>query len=115
MWEIRSDAIAGCLRTARGGSSKQAVVEAGQGVVRVRWMTAREYARLQGAPDFVLSGVSESQAMFGFGDAVCVPAVRWLVANYIVPLLRHAYAEPALVARSPAGTCGARFALTDCG
>src|SRR5690606_32757977 len=25
-WEIRADDIAGCLRTARGGSSKQAVV-----------------------------------------------------------------------------------------
>ena len=67
-------------------------------------MTAREYARLQGAPDFVLDGVSESQAMFGFGDAVCVPAVRWLVANYIVPLLRHAYAELALAAKEPLAT-----------
>jgi len=94
VWEIRADAIAGCLRTARGGSSKQALVEAGQGEVRLRWMTAREYARLQGAPDFVLSDVSESQAMFGFGDAVCVPAVRWLVARYIVPLLEHAYGSP---------------------
>lgn len=91
MWEIREDAIAGCLRTARGGSSKQAVVEAGRGAMRVRWMTSREYARLQGAPDFRLDSVSESQAMFGFGDAVCVPAVRWLVASYIVPLLDHAH------------------------
>jgi DNA (cytosine-5)-methyltransferase 1 len=39
MWEIRADDIAGCLRTARGGSSKQAVVRAGNGKVSVRWMT----------------------------------------------------------------------------
>lgn len=82
VWEIRSDAIAGCLRTARGGSSKQALVEAGCGAVRVRWMSPREYARLMGAPSFSLSGRG-SQALFGFGDAVCVPVVRWLCENYV--------------------------------
>ena len=62
MWEIRSDDIAGCLRTARGGSSRQALVEAGHGELRVRWMTPREYARLQGAPEhFDYSAVTESR------------------------------------------------------
>lgn len=51
VWEIRSDSLSGCLRTARGGSSKQAIVEAGKHTVRIRWMTGREYARLQGAPN----------------------------------------------------------------
>jgi len=88
VWEIRADAISGCLRTARGGSSKQAVVEAGRGTVRVRWMTAREYARLQGAPDFQLGTASENAAMFGLGDAVCVPAVAWIAQSYLAPLLR---------------------------
>lgn len=88
VWEVRSDAISGCLRTARGGSSKQAVVEAGRGEVRVRWMTAREYARLQGAPNFKLGNAGENAAMFGFGDAVCVPAVAWIVRSYLRPLLR---------------------------
>ena len=87
-WEIRADEIAGCLRTARGGSSKQAVVEAGRGRVRVRWMTAREYARLQGAPDsFNFGRASANQVMFGFGDAVCVPVVAWIAQNYLKPLL----------------------------
>lgn len=93
VWEIRSDEISGCLRTARGGSSKQAVVEAGNGRARVRWMTAREYARLQGVPDFNIDAVTESQAMFGFGDAVCVPAVRYIVDEYLLPLLRGAIIE----------------------
>lgn len=86
-WEIRNDAISGCLRTARGGSSKQALVEAGGGSWRVRWMTAVEYARLQGADDFILDGIPENRALFGFGDAVCVPAVAWIASNYLAPLL----------------------------
>lgn len=87
VWEIRPDAVSGCLRTARGGSSKQAVVEAGKGKVRVRWMTATEYARLQGAPDFRIDGVRENAAIFGFGDAVCVPVVAWIARTYLRPLL----------------------------
>jgi DNA (cytosine-5)-methyltransferase 1 len=88
VWEVRPDAVSGCLRTARGGSSKQAVVEAGRGEVRVRWMSAREYARLQGAPDFRLDTVSENAAIFGLGDAVCVPVVSWIARSYLLPLLR---------------------------
>ncbi len=87
MWEIRSDDIAGCLRTTRGGSSRQALVEAGCGNVRLRWMTAREYARLQGVPEMNFGGVSESQARFALGDAVCVPAVAWLGRNYLSGLM----------------------------
>jgi DNA (cytosine-5)-methyltransferase 1 len=88
VWEIRADAISGCLRTARGGSSRQAVVESGRGRVRVRWMTSREYARLQGVPDFrLVDSVTENQALFGLGDAVCVPVVAWLARNYLRPLV----------------------------
>jgi len=87
VWEMRSDQIAGCLRTVRGGSSKQALVEAGSGELRIRWLTPREYASLQGAPDFVLDGVRESQALFGFGDAVCVPVVAWIAKHLLLPLV----------------------------
>lgn len=87
-WEVRSDCLAGCLRTARGGSSKQALVEAGKGALRARWLTVHEYAALQGAPDFRLpEGLARNQGLFGFGDAVCVPAVRWLAENYLRPLV----------------------------
>lgn len=92
VWEIRADAIAGCLRTARGGSSKQALVECSHGELRIRWMTPREYARLMGAPSYVLPQ-RRNQALFGFGDAVCVPLVRWLCENYV--------ASEARVARRP--------------
>lgn len=89
VWEIRGDSIAGCLRTARGGSSKQALVECGNGEFRVRWLTPREYARLMGAPSFVLPE-RRNQALFGFGDAVCVPVVRWLCEAYVAPEARRA-------------------------
>jgi DNA (cytosine-5)-methyltransferase 1 len=84
VWEIRSDGIAGCLRTARGGSSKQALVEAGKGKARVRWLTPREYARLMGAPDFKLHARA-NQSLFGFGDAVCVPVIAYLARHYLAP------------------------------
>ncbi len=96
VWEVRPDPIAGCLRTARGGSSKQALVEAGAGRVRVRWMTGREYARLQGVgDDFAFAGLSRNQVMFGFGDAVCVPVVAWIARAYLVPALSRDASEPA--------------------
>ena len=105
IWEIRDDQISGCLRTARGGSSRQALVEAGGGTVRVRWMTAREYARLQGAPDFVIpEEVSENQALSGFGDAVTLPVVEWLSDHYLTPQLKRSTVTPETpqyVKRSP--------------
>ncbi len=88
VWEVRRDKIAGCLRTASGGSSKQALVEAGGGQIRVRWLTPREYARLQGADDVVLDTVTATQALNGLGDAVCVPVVSWIARHYLMPALR---------------------------
>ncbi len=87
VWEIRGDEISGCLRTGRGGSSRQALVEAGEGLMRVRWMSAREYCRLQGAPELNVDCVTENQARFALGDAVCVPAVSWLARYCLIPLL----------------------------
>lgn len=86
-WEIRDDSIAGCLRTTRGGSSKQAVVEAGRGKTRVRWMSAREYAKLQGFPNFRFDPNRENDALFALGDAICVPVVRWVVKQCVAPVL----------------------------
>ncbi len=86
MAEIRADGVAGCLRTARGGSSRQILVFAGRGEVHVRFMTPREYARLQGVKDDFRITVPDGQALFGFGDAVCVPVVEWLARNALTPL-----------------------------
>jgi DNA (cytosine-5)-methyltransferase 1 len=85
MAELRTDGIAGCLRTPRGGSGRQILFRSGNGRYQVRLLTARECARLQGVPDDYAINVPLNQALFGFGDAVCVPAVEWLAKNYLTP------------------------------
>lgn len=92
MAELRTDGVAGCLRTPRGGSGRQILVAAGRGRFAVRLLTARECARLMGADDFVLK-VPLNQALFGFGDAVCVPVVEWIADNYLTPVWKAEFAE----------------------
>ena len=88
--EVRSDDIAGCLRTAVGGSGKQFLVAAGNDSIRMRTLTVREYARLQGVPDrFPIRMDSERQALNAFGDAVCVPVVSWLAEEILQPLTQR--------------------------
>jgi DNA (cytosine-5)-methyltransferase 1 len=84
--EVRHDDLSGCLRTAVGGSGKQFLIKAGKGNVKMRTMTAREYARLQGVPDEYPIIVDGVQALTGFGDAVCVPAISWIAQNVLNPL-----------------------------
>jgi DNA (cytosine-5)-methyltransferase 1 len=86
MAELRTDGIAGCLRTPRGGSGRQILFKAGRGAYRVRLLTARECARLQGVGDDYVINVGLNQALFGFGDAVCVPAVGWIAEHYLTPI-----------------------------
>lgn len=85
MAELRCDGIAGCLRTPRGGSARQIIIKAGYNQVFVRLLTPLECARLMGADEFTISA-SLNQALFGFGDAVCVPVVAWLAQVYLNPL-----------------------------
>ncbi len=80
--ETRFDGLAGCLRTATGGSAKQIVIVIDHGAVRMRWMSAVEYARLQGVPNYKIS-VPRNQALTGFADAVCVPVIEW-IAHYVL-------------------------------
>ena len=88
MAELRTDGIAGCLRTPRGGSGRQILFRAAKGKFKVRLLTARECARLQGVPESYKIDVPLNQALFGFGDAVCVPAVAWIAKHYLTPVAR---------------------------
>ena len=92
MAELRVDGIAGCLRTPRGGSGRQILFVAGKGRFSVRLLTPRECARLMGADEFVLK-VSLNQALFGFGDAVCVQVIEWIGKNYLNPVWEENYAK----------------------
>ncbi len=84
--ELRTDGIAGCLRTPRGGSARQILFRAGFGSYFARLLTPRECARLMGAADFAIS-CRPNQALFGFGDAVCVPVIEWIAENYLNPVI----------------------------
>ncbi|MCX6376178.1 MAG: DNA cytosine methyltransferase [Armatimonadetes bacterium] len=92
MAELRTDGIAGCLRTPRGGSGRQILVEAGYGKVRARLLTPQECARLMGADGFPVC-VPMNQALFGFGDAVCVPVIQWVARHYLNPAIEEVAAR----------------------
>jgi DNA (cytosine-5)-methyltransferase 1 len=88
MAELRGDGLAGCLRTPKGGSGRQILFKAGYGAYAARLVTPRECARLMGADDYVID-VPLNQALFGFGDAVCVPAVTWVGEQRLNPLVHR--------------------------
>ena len=89
--EVRDDELAGCLRTAVGGSGKQFLIKAGRNNIQMRVLTPREYARLQGVPDTYPININGIQALTGFGDAVCVPAISWIAQNILNPLAEKLY------------------------
>lgn len=41
-----------------------------------------------GADDYSIS-VDLNKALFGFGDAVCVPVIEWISKNYLSNLLEE--------------------------
>jgi DNA (cytosine-5)-methyltransferase 1 len=44
-----------------------------------------------GADDFIIKA-SLNQALFGFGDAVCVPVIEWIARNYLNPVWEEEFA-----------------------
>jgi DNA (cytosine-5)-methyltransferase 1 len=94
--EARFDGIGGCLRTANGGSARQIVILVQNHQIKMRWMSPREYARLQGAPNFnIQRGINQS--LTGFGDGVCVPVIEWIdehVLSIIVSFLGNDVKNP---------------------
>jgi DNA (cytosine-5)-methyltransferase 1 len=91
--EVRFDGLAGCLRTPRGGSSRQALVVVDAGQVRSRLLTPREAARLMGLPDGYRLPSTATAALHVAGDGVAAPVVRWLAAHLLEPLLAGAPAR----------------------
>ena len=88
--ELRSDGLAGCLRTPKGGSAKQILLRAGKGRVDARLLNGRECARLMGVEEYrIAPHLSLNDVLFGFGDAVCVPAVEWIATHYLNPLVEE--------------------------
>lgn len=90
--EVRFDAQAGCLRTARGGSSRQTVVvidpALGEAGVRTRLMTPREGARLMGLDDDYVLPKGAAAALTLVGDGVAVPVVAFLEQHLLRQLVQ---------------------------
>jgi DNA (cytosine-5)-methyltransferase 1 len=87
--EIRFDDVAGCLRTAAGGSSRQLVVVVKGKEVRSRLISTREAARLMGLPDEYKLPKTYNEAYHLTGDGVVVPVVRYLAENLLEPIILH--------------------------
>jgi DNA (cytosine-5)-methyltransferase 1 len=85
--EARFDGLAGCLRTPRGGSSRQILIVIDGGATRTRLLTAREGARLMGLPDDYRLPKAATGALHVVGDGVAVPVVRFLAERLIEPML----------------------------
>jgi len=88
--EIRTDGIAGCLRTPCGGSSRQVVLIGDRGKLKTRLLTVRETARLMGAPDTFKIPGSYNDGYMAMGDGVAVPVARYLAEFLLAPLAAQA-------------------------
>lgn len=85
--EARFDGLAGCLRTPRGGSSRQTLLVIDEGQVRSRLISPREGARLMGLPDTYALPGSQTAGLHVIGDGVAAPVVRWLAECLLEPLI----------------------------
>lgn len=86
--ELRFDDIAGCLRTAQGGSSRQIVVLKRGEHIDTRLLTVREAARLMGAPETYKLPGSYNDGYTAMGDAVAVPVARYLAKHLLSGLVQ---------------------------
>ncbi len=102
--EVRFDGVAGCLRTPRGGSSRQTVLVIDKRKVRARLLSPREAARLMGAPDLVLPEAYNA-AYHAMGDAVVVPVVSWLADHLLTPVAEECVAMLANETRDKETPC----------
>lgn len=86
--EIRFDNIAGCLRTATGGSSKQLAIYKNEDDLIIRYLTPREAARLMGAPDSFWLPSNKNNAYTAMGDAVAFPVTAFL-SDFVAGILEN--------------------------
>jgi DNA (cytosine-5)-methyltransferase 1 len=96
--EVRFDEVAGCLRTPRGGSSRQTIILVHGDRVRSRLLSPREAARLMGLDDDFRLPERYNDAYHVAGDGVCVPVVRYIAAHILEPILRFRAEETSAVA-----------------
>jgi len=91
--EIRFDGVAGCLRVATGGSSRQSIIEIEGDSIRTRLLSPHEAGRLMGLPDSFRLPSNFNDALSCVGDGVAVPVVRFLDEHLLTPLLDNIVVE----------------------
>ena len=96
--EVRFDDVAGCLRTPRGGSSRQTILVVEGDKVRSRLLSPREAARLMGLQDDYKLPARYNDAYHVAGDGVCVPVVRHIAESLLEPMLANALPARSLAA-----------------
>jgi DNA (cytosine-5)-methyltransferase 1 len=94
-FEGRFDGLAGCLRTPKGGSSRQILFKIESGRAFARLLGPREAARLMGLPENYKLPQSTTAALELVGDGVAPPVVRWIAEEILQPALRRSAAEAA--------------------
>lgn len=85
--EVRFDDLAGCLRTPRGGSSRQSILLVEGKRVRSRLISPRETARLMGLSDGYVLPDRYNEAYHLTGDGVVVPVVTHIAEHLLNPLM----------------------------
>lgn len=86
--EVRFDGMAGCLRTAKGGSSRQTALIVKGRNIRSRLLSPREAASLMGLPETYKLPDNYTDAYNLCGDGVAVPVVRFIARTILEPLLK---------------------------
>lgn len=87
--EIRTDGMAGCLRTPSGGSSRQGVLVCEKGKYRTRLLSVPELAALMGLPISYKMPCSYNEAYHLAGDGVAVPVVEALANSIFNHLIKE--------------------------
>lgn len=86
--ELRTDGMAGCLRTPAGGSSRQHLLIASDGSYKTRLLSIAEAAQLMGAKRSYKFPGSYNDGYKAIGDAVAVPVVKHLAGSLLEPILK---------------------------
>ena len=87
--EVLFSKVAGCLRTARGGSSRQTLLFVHRNQIQSRLLSPREMARLMGLPDGYQLPENYNDVYHLAGDGVVVPVVRHLAKYILEPVLAN--------------------------
>jgi len=86
--EVRFDEIAGCLRTPRGGSSRQTIIVIEGTRTRSRLLSKHEAAALMGYQGALPTSYNDAYHLLG--DGLVVPVVRHLSESLLLPIVQKA-------------------------